>query len=277
MPNTKNIRIIFFSVAAVFLSVASFAGCCKDGRDGAESKNEASNGVSPGRKMDGPGAAEREAGIAALERKDREEAMKDFRAGAEKGDPDAMLLYAICLDRDSGSGEKDEAATGEWLKKAAETGDPTAQYYYGSFLMDHGKKTEGLAYLRKSADAGSVCGQCAFGMACMDEGDYAKGLANLKKAASQPLTDRKSVLDHVDDLKSYKEWTDFPFELDDEHLTNANLAVIMSQVMLGMAYHAGVATGGRDLNEAKKWLKMARDNGCREVGEWLEELEKEGK
>ena len=277
MANKKSIRNIFLAVAAIFLTVASFAGCDKDGKESADSKNETSGGAGPGRKTDGPGAAEREAGIAALEKKDHEEAMKKFRAGAEKGDPDAMLLYAICLDRDYGTGEKDDAAVEEWLKKAAETGDPLAQAHYGNFLMEHRKKSEGLAYLRKSADGGSAFGQFTFGMACMDEGDYAKGLANLKKAASQPLTDKKSVLDYVDDVRSYKEWSDFPFELDDEHLTNANLAVVMSQVMLGLAYHAGVATGGRDLNEAKKWLEMARDNGCREIDEWLEELEKENK
>ena len=283
MSNTKIRWNIFFTVIAVFLAGAAFSGC---GKESAETKNEASGGkvyvdyaTEEDRILatDKSGAAERMAGIAALEKlNDHEKAMRHFRAGAEKGDPNAMMLYALFLEKGYGTG-KDEAATEEWLKKAAETGDPLAQFLYGSFLMEHRKKTEGLAYLRKSADAGCVHGQFAFGMACMDEGDYASGLANLKKAASQPLTDKKDVMDYADDQKSYKDWADFPFDLNDEHLTTANMTVIMSQVMLGMTYHAGVATGGRDLNEAKKWLKMARANGCTGVDEWLEELEKENR
>ena len=312
MSNTKIRWNIFLTVIAVFLAGAAFSGC---GKESAETKNEASGGkvyvdyASEEDRIlatDKSGAAERMAGIAALEKlNDHEKAMRHFRAGAEKGDRDAMMLYAtgetdkaaveeflkkaaqkgdsnammlyaLFLEKGYGTG-KDEAATEEWLKKAAETGDPLAQFLYGSFLMEHRKKTEGLAYLRKSADAGCVHGQFAFGMACMDEGDYASGLANLKKAASQPLTDKKDVMDYADDQKSYKDWADFPFDLNDEHLTTANMTVIMSQVMLGMTYHAGVATGGRDLNEAKKWLKMARANGCTGVDEWLEELEKENR
>ena len=316
MSNTKMKRNIILAnyilaAAAVVLAVALFTGC---GKESAETKNEASGGkvyvdyATPEDRflaMDQSGAAERMAGIAALEKlNDHEKAMRHFRAGAEKGDPDsmllyvtwekdkgaveewlkkaaekgdpnAMMLYALFLEKGYGTGK--DAATEEWLKKAAETGDPLAQFLYGSFLMEHRKKSEGLAYLRKSADAGCVHGQFAFGMASMDGGDHAKGLANLKKAASQPLTDKKDVMDYADDQKSYKNWADFPFDLDDEHLTTANMTVIMSQVMLGLAYNAGVATGGRDLNEAKKWLEMAQANGCKEVGEWLDELEKENR
>ena len=315
MSNTKMKRNVFFAVVALFLTVAAFPGCGKESGERAETKNEASGGkvyvdyATPEDRFlaaDQSGAAERLAGIAALEKlNDHEKAMRHFRAGAEKGDPDsmllyvtgekdkgaveewlkkaaekgdpnAMMLYALFLEKGHGT-EKDEAATEEWLKKAAETGDPLAQFLYGSSLLDHRKKSEGLAYLQKSADAGCIHGQFAFGMACMDGGEYAKGLANLKKAASQPLTDKKDVMDYADDQKSYKDWADFPFDLDDEHLTTANMTVIMSQVMLGLAYNAGVATGGRDLNEAKKWLEMAQANGCKEVGEWLDELEKENR
>ena len=317
MSNTKMKRNIVFAnfilaAAAVVLAVASFTGC---GNKSVETKNEASGGkvyvdyaTEEDRILatDQSGAAERLAGIAAIEKlNDHEKAMRHFRAGAEKGDrdamllyatgetdkatveeflkktaekgdPNAMMLYALFLEKGHGTGN-DEAAPEEWLKKAAETGDPLAQFLYGSSLLDHKKKSEGLAYLQKSADAGCIHGQFAFGMACMDGGDYAKGLANLKKAANQPLTDKKDVMDYADDQKSYKDWADFPFDLDDEHLTTANMTVILSQVMLGMAYYAGVATDGRDLKEAEKWLKMAQANGCPEVDEWLEELEKENR
>ena len=311
----RNVILANFilAIVAVFLTVSAFAGC---GKENAETKNEASGGkvyvdyaTEEDRILatDQSGAAERLAGIAAIEKlNDHEKAMRHFRAGAEKGDrdamllyatgetdkatveeflkkaaekgdPDAMMLYAICLDRKYVSGEKDEAATEEWLKKAAETGDPLALAYYGVYLVEEKKKEEGLAYLQKSADAGCVHGQFMLGKTCMDEGDYARGLANLKKAASQPLTDKKDVMDYVDDLRSNKGRIDVPLDLDEEYLTNANLAVILSQVMLGMAYYAGVATDGRDLKEAEKWLKMAQANGCPEVDEWLEELEKENR
>ena len=289
MSNTKMRRNIvlanfILAVAAVVLAVALFTGC---GNKSVETKNEASGGkvyvdyaTEEDRILatDQSGAAERLAGIAALEKlNDHEKAKRHFRAGAEKGDRDAMMLYAICLDRKYVSGEKDEAATEEWLKKAAETGDPLALAYYGVYLVEENKKEEGLAYLQKSADAGCVHGQFMLGKTCMDEGDYARGLANLKKAASQPLTDKKDVMDYADDLRSNKGRIDVPLDLDEEYLTNANLAVILSQVMLGMAYYAGVATDGRDLKEAEKWLKMAQANGCPEVDEWLEELEKENR
>ena len=317
MSNTKMKRNIvldnfILAVAAVVLAAVAFTGC---GKESAETKNEASGGkvyvdyATPEDRFlatDQSGAAERLAGIAALEKlNDHEKAMRHFRAGAEKGDrdammlyvtgetdkaaveeflkkaaekgdSDAMMLYALFLEKGYGTG-KDEAATEEWLKKAAETGDPLALAYYGVYLVEEKKKEEGLAYLQKSADAGCVHGQFMLGKTCMDEGDYARGLANLKKAASQPLTDQKSVLDYVDDLRSNKGRIDVPLDLDEEYLTNANLAVILSQVMLGMAYYAGVATDGRDLKEAEKWLKMAQANGCPEVDEWLEELEKENR
>ena len=96
----KQKRNIVLAILAFSLTAAVFTGC---GMESTETKNEASGGkvyvdyaTEEDRILatDQSGAAERLAGIAAIEKlNDHEKAMRNFRAGAEKGDPDSMLLY----------------------------------------------------------------------------------------------------------------------------------------------------------------------------------------
>ena len=83
-----------------------------------------------------------------------------LKKAAEKGDPNAMMLYALFLEKDHGTG-KDEAATEKWLKKAMDAGNPTAQALYGSYLVGGEQEAEGLENIKRSADSGNILGMHA--------------------------------------------------------------------------------------------------------------------
>ena len=130
---TKMIRRLALAMIALSLAAATFTGCGRSGED-VESKAETSGSPNLEQKNNEPGEAELRNGLAACDRNDFEAAAKSFRAAAEQGSTDAMLLYFDCLARGRGTGE-DKAAAEEWLKKAVEAGNPTAQALYGSYLV----------------------------------------------------------------------------------------------------------------------------------------------
>ncbi|MBP5585161.1 MAG: type II secretion system protein GspG [Lentisphaeria bacterium] len=269
----KSIRSAFFAVVAIFLTVAAFTGCGKSeegapASNASETKTEASASTTLEQQKSAPGEAELRKGLAACDKNDYEAAVKSFRAAAEQGNSDAMLLYYDCLV--SSKIAKDRADSIEWLEKAAEAGNLTAQALYGSKFVGGGQEAKGIEYMKRSADSGNILGMHLLGMTAFEKKPGEAGedaLKSLKTLAGLPFSEQKTVLDYLHRISS-------DFNLTGKLNTNTNKLIVMDQYMLGVYYLEGRAPGGRrDLDEAAKWLKMAKDNGLPDVDPLLRRVE----
>jgi len=266
MSNKTTIRKAVSAALAIFLSAAVLAGCGRNADDpaGSNANGEQEKTV--------PGAAEYANGLAAWEKEDLEAAAKCFLAAAEQGSTDAMLLYAgNCLWKGKGV-EKDEKAAMEWLKKAAEAGNATAQAFYGNALMSQGRKSEGIELMKQSADNGDVLGLFFLGGIYLEMGreNAPLGFECMKKAAGMPLTDKKSEIDFIDGLsKSFGGKLD----LDEKFNNNTNRIIVQAQYIVGSLYRSGELPGGRNMDEALKWMNKAKENGSSEAATSLKMIE----
>ncbi|MBO7090060.1 MAG: type II secretion system protein GspG [Lentisphaeria bacterium] len=266
---TKTIRRLALVMIALSLAAAVFTGCGKS-EEGAGTKTEAASGSSTlEQEKSAPGEAELRNGLAACDKNDYEAAAKFFRAAAEQGNSDAMLLYYDCLVRSKIA--KDRADSIEWLEKAAEAGNLTAQALYGSKFVGGGQEAKGLEYMKRSADSGNILGMHLLGMTAFEKKPGEAGedaLKSLKTLAGLPFSEQKTVLDYLHRISS-------DFNLTGALNTNTNKLIVMDQYMLGVYYLEGRAPGGqRDLDEAAKWLKMAKDNGLPDVDPLLRRVER---
>ena len=277
---TKTIRSLTLAILALSLTANAFTGCGRSG-EGAETKAEASGSSTLEQKKSEPGEAELRNGLAACDKKDYEAAVKSFLAAADQGNTDAMLLYSDCLAKGNGIG-KDMAASEEWLKKAAEAGNTTAQALYGRELLSRKKEAEGIEFMKQSAKSGNIVGMYLLGMVreWRLQGIISRepaGLAGeteedvrkyLKKVASLPLSEQKTVPDFLSQL-------DGGIDLKGKPNTNMNRLIVMSQYMLGMDCLNGRTPAERDLDEAAKWLNMAKDNGLPQAESALAIIERQ--
>ena len=272
MSNPKTIRMAASAVLALFLSAAVFTGCGRDANGPASSKKETSDSANIEQEKSVPGATEYANGLAAWEKKDYEEAAKCFRAAAEQGHTDAMVLYAMnCLGKGKGV-EKDEDAATDWLKKAADAGNSTALVLYGNSLLSQDRKSEGLEYMKRSADSGNVLGLYFLGGVYLEMTQKEKSLSFecMKKAAEMPLTDKKSVIDCIDGL-SVAFGGDL--DLDEKFNNNTNRIIVQAQYIVGSLYRSGELPGGRNTDEALKWMNKAKENGSSEAATYLKMIE----
>lgn len=86
------------------------------------------------------------------------EAFPIFKQLAEKNDTTAQYMLACMYSRGEGTASDRERAE-FWMKKAADNGDPVAQFDYAVFLLsdqnrDDTKTATGLHYMQRSADQG---------------------------------------------------------------------------------------------------------------------------
>ena len=239
-------------------------------------KDDGDEGSAAPSTRSGSGSAEYQKGLSAFEEEEYEAAVKSFKAGANKGNTDAMLAYAICLGAGKGVG-KDSESGKKWLKKAADAGNLTAQALYGgSLLEDEETQKEALDYLKKSADRNDVLGLLMLGGFYLSDDnhkiDEKKALVYLKKAASQPLTKQKTLLDYFEEdlplAKTLLKSADFKIKLKGNKNNVSNLMIVISQVSVGALFMKE-----ENFAEAKNWFRIARDNGCSYAGDLLEILE----
>ena len=205
-----------------------------------------------------------EDGIAAFKDGEFEEAVKLFRAGAEKGSEEAMMMLSKCLDEGIGT-EEDVEETVEWMKKAADKGNAIAQALYGMHLSDLGETEESLVYLQKSADQDCVLGNLLLGGTLLKNKDEAeKGFEILLKVAKLPPSDETSVLDYMKDEED--------LALLGEDVSAANSIIAMAQCLVGSAYIRGEGVK-RDFSEGEKWIRQAAAGGFVTAKELLEMIE----
>jgi hypothetical protein len=87
--------------------------------------------------------------------------LESVRTKALAGDPSAQLDYAMLLQGLRGIGTSTEEYT-PWYLKAAQAGEPTAQFVVGSTLLGKSNSSEeqkGVLWLNKAADAGQIDAQ----------------------------------------------------------------------------------------------------------------------
>ena len=204
-------------------------------------------------------------GLAAFDNGDHEKAAKLFRAGAEKGNSNAMVMLSYCKEEGLGT-EQDDSAANLWMLKAADKGNPIAQAVCGAELMSVSEK-RGLRYLRQSADQGCVLGQYFLGMLSLQKENAEEAVKYLGGAAGHPLTEEKDLLDYV--MASGPDELTGMFGLE---TSTTNAFVIISQYLLGSAYMDGKGVE-QDLDEAKKWLEMAKRNGMQDAEELVDRID----
>ena len=258
----RSFRILT-GIMALFLAAALVPGYAYDAKNARK--------TSSSKKQSEAGREEYTKGMAAFEKKDYKEAARLFRAGAENGDTDAMVMLAYCLENAKGV-KKDLNESKNWYKKAADAGNALAQAMYGIDRLEVSEK-EGIAYLKKSADQDCVFGQYFLGVYFLQEGNpktrIEEGVKYYKKAAAHSFTDTKNVLDCVkeDDEDDQAAIFGFPPET-----TATNMCIALSQFILGSTYLQGKGVE-QDFAEARKWLSLAKKNGIALADDLLKQLD----
>ena len=124
---------------------------------------------------------------------------------------------------------------------------------------------EGFALLKKSADQRCPAGALTLGTIYMkQDGEEAKAIESYKKIATLPMTEGKDIYDYMggpmlpsDMVRDMRRETN-----------NRNKMIILAQFFIGGAY-----LRDDNLSEAKKWFKMASDNGLSSATEIVRTIE----
>lgn len=249
---------VFMSFLVLFMTAVLFTGCKK-------------------------GQSEWKKAVASMKEEEYEEAVKQFKESAGKGNTDARMMLALCYMTGMGV-DQDVKKAEKQLRNAVKSGDPVAQAAYGMFLriqLEQGREydeedlEEAIKYLKKSADQDCVFGQLALGMTYLFSGneDSEKGIKLLKKVAARPKTGKKIFLDDVKacvwDYLVETQFSDISDKeeaemiravskaLESDELTVLDIVTIMSQSVLFTYY----AEEEKDYDEAEKWLNKAKKSG----------------
>ena len=136
---TKTIRRLALVMIALSLAAAVFTGCGKS-EEGAPTSNasvtktEASASPTLEQQKSAPGEQELRNGLAACDNNDYEAAAQFFRAAAEQGNSDAMLMLFFCYCEGLGVERQEEGLGDKYLKPAAEAGNEIAMASYASYI-----------------------------------------------------------------------------------------------------------------------------------------------
>ena len=213
-------------------------------------------------------------GLAAFDKENYETAVNHFSKAAKKGDSGAMLMKGLCLIAGKGC-EKNEREGLLCLRAAADAGNTDALAWCGSVLChtthtSKDLKRQGVEYLKKAIDQGCIFAMhslgsfYSFGYEYTGDADSEeKCVKYYKMAAEQPLSQskEKTFWDYYDTAGESK-------RLHKKGLYGVNNYIVTSQHDLGVFYEER-----EDYEEAKKWFKMAGDNGYPGMKEELEYLD----
>lgn len=146
----------------------------------------------------------------------------------------------------------------EAIRRAAEEGDPSAQFEYGSYLArqndDDSKMREAVKWYRKAAEQGHAGGQEALGRAyslgqVVPESDQ-EALKWYRKAAKQGNAKaQEGVCVRVYDEENYKEAMEWCRKAGDQGQGHA-------QSIVGEMYYYGLGAP-KDYQEAARWFRLA--------------------
>ncbi len=156
----------------------------------------------------GAAAASVRSGIAAWQNGEHDKAVAIWRAMADRGDQDAAfnLGQAYRLGKgvaaDSGEAKK-------WFERAARAGHLDAQVSLGLLLFDSGDRATALDWLKRAADRGEPRALLVTGTALFN-GDGMKrdpvlGYAHVSRAAAQGLAPAKATLADMDKVMAVED------------------------------------------------------------------------
>ena len=225
--------------------------------DGAAKGTETKQGASKQAQDD----SEYRKGLAALEKKDYETAIRHFTEGSVEGDRNAQVMLGYCCDAGLGM-TPDNDKTVRILRSAADSGDGSAMTFLALVLIGLEEKEEGMSYLKKAADTG--CAPAQFMIACLyavdtsDREGEEKALEYFRMAVGHPLTDGDTPLDHMPSAMAPILST-FKINLKNNNL--GNFSVVASQIMLGSFYEQGKGGLKKSSAKAEEWYEKARNNG----------------
>ena len=155
--------------------------------------------------LPGAAAASVRSGIEAWQNGEHEKAVAIWRSLADKGDQDAAfnLGQAYRLGRGTAA---DSGEAKKWFEKAARAGHLDAQVSLGLLLFDTGDRATALDWLKRAADRGEPRALLVTGTALFN-GDGMKrdpvlGYAYVSRAAAQGLAPAKATLADMDKIMS---------------------------------------------------------------------------
>lgn len=219
------------------------------------------------------GSQELEAGYAAMDAKDYKTAVEHFTKSADEGNPDAMLMLFFCYCEGLGVKRQEEGMGDKYLKPAAETGNEIAMTIYASYIMvEEHDEGRGLEMLEQLADNGCALAQYSLVKLYQEARQLKKTGKYLPKLAELPLTEEKSVLDHIPGVFGNRKLFDEKAVIDLKVPTVMNKIIVSSQTMLGVLYVDGADGIEPDRGKAKQWLETAGKNGYAQADQVIKML-----
>lgn len=202
-------------------------------------------------------------GLAALDRKDYETAVKYFTEGSVEDDLNCRLMLGYCCD--AGLGMKaDTEKTLRILRPIADSGDENAMTFLALVLIGL-EQEDGMTVLKMAADKGYATAQfmygCLIGVDAKSADGEKKALEYFRKAAAQPMTGKDTPLDHM--RAALGVFLD-TFKIDQKKPNLADYSIVASQIMIGSFYEQGKGGLKKDTAKAEEWYAKARKNG------WIE-------
>jgi cell division septation protein DedD len=145
------------------------------------------------------------AGIDAWTAQNYDQAVQIWRPLADRGDPDAQ--YNIAQAYFLGRGVPQNMVLAEqWYERAARQGHPEATANYGLLLFQNGRRQEALPFITRAADAGDPRAQYVLGTALFNGDiitrDAPRAYALMSRAAAQNLPPAVSQLTEMERLLS---------------------------------------------------------------------------
>jgi hypothetical protein len=142
-------------------------------------------------------------GIEAWQRSDYAQAIAIWRPLAAKGDPDAAFNLGQAYRLGRGV-RVDLSSAKTWLEKAARAGHLDAETTLGLLLFDSGDHAGGIQWLKQAAERGEPRAMLVYGTALYNgdsvRSDPVMAYAYVSRAAAQGLEPAKSTLKDMDGL-----------------------------------------------------------------------------
>ncbi|WP_395611819.1 SPOR domain-containing protein [Allosphingosinicella sp.] len=152
-----------------------------------------------------PAPGDVRAGIDAWAAQDYDQAVQIWRPLADRGDPDAQynLAQAYFLGRGV---PQNMVLAEQWYERAARQGHPEATANYGLLLFQNGRRQEAIPYVTRAADAGDPRAQYVLGTALFNGDivtrDAPRAYALMSRAAAQNLPPAVTQLAEMERLMS---------------------------------------------------------------------------
>lgn len=144
-----------------------------------------------------PASPSVEAGFNAWQAGSYDEAVRNWRPLADRGDADAQFNLGHAYRLGRGVPQNLNLAE-QWYERAARAGHQEAQAMYGVILFQNGRRAEAMPYIQRGAEAGDPRAQYVYGTALFNGDlvprDQPRAWAMMSRSAAQGLAPAQSQL-----------------------------------------------------------------------------------